>query len=78
MLDDKSGEDPDLTVSVSLMSEEAKDRYKIESRLEKARSHLVAALTALRGTLSIREAAAVESAIEDELIALRIGLLSGR
>ena len=45
MLDDKSGEEPDLTVSVSLMSGEAKDSDKIESRLEKARTHLVAALT---------------------------------
>ena len=77
MLDDKSGE-PDLAESASLTGE-AKDRDKIESRLEKARIHLLAALTALRGgTISIREAAAVESAIEDELIALQGGLLSWR
>ena len=74
MLDDKSGES-DLGGSASLRT----DRDKIESRLEKARINLLATLTALRGgTLSTREAAAVESAIEDELIALRVGLLCGR
>ena len=78
MLDDKSSE-PDLAESASLMTGEAKDRDKSESRLERARIHLLDALTALRGsTLSTTEAAAVESAIEDELIALRIGLLCGR
>ena len=78
MLDDKSGE-PDLAESASLMTGEAQDGYKIESRLERARIHLLGALTSLRGgTLSTREVAAVESAIEDELIALRIGLLVGR
>jgi hypothetical protein len=52
---------------------------KTEARLERARVHLLAALDALRaGTLSTREADAVEAAIEDELIALRIGLLCGR
>ena len=45
------------------------DRDKIESRLEKARIDLF-------GTL--KEADAVEAAIEDELIALRVGLLCGR
>ena len=55
------------------------DRDKIESRLEKARIDLLAALAALRaGTLSTKEADAVEAAIEDELIALRVGLLRGR
>ena len=59
--------------------EEYKDRDKINSRLEKARIDLLATLTALRaGTLSIKEADAVEAAIEDELIALRVGLLCGR
>ena len=61
------------------MTGEAKDRDKIDSRLEKARIDLLAALTALRaGTLSAKEADAVEAAIEDELIALRVGLLCGR
>ena len=61
------------------MTSEAKDRDEIESRLEKARIDLLAALTGLRaGTLSAKEADAVEAAIEDELIALRIGLLCGR
>jgi hypothetical protein len=51
---------------------------KTDCRLEKARLHLLAALNALRaGTLSTKEADAVE-AIEDELIALRVGLLCGR
>jgi hypothetical protein len=54
-------------------------REKTEARLERARVHLLAALDALRaGTLSTREADAVEAAIEDKLIALRIGLLCGR
>jgi len=54
-------------------------REKTEARLERARIHLLTALNALRaGTLSTREADAVEAAIEDELIALRIGLLCGR
>ena len=61
------------------MTGEARDRDKIESRLEKARIDLLAALDALRaGTLSTKEADAVEAAIEDELIALRIGLVCGR
>ena len=55
------------------------DRDKVESRLEKARIDLSGTLTALRaGTLSTKEADAVEAAIEDELIALRVGLLCGR
>ena len=42
-------------------------------------STLLAALTSLpKGTLTTKEADAVEAAIEDELIALRIGLLCGR
>ena len=51
----------------------------IESRLEKARIDLLGTLTSLRkSTLSTKEADAVEAAIEDELIALRVGLLCGR
>ena len=61
------------------MTGEAKDSDKISSRLEKARIDLLATLAALRaGTLSPKEADAVEVAIEDELIALRVGLLCGR
>ncbi len=59
--------------------DQAKVRDKTESRLERARSDLLAALNALRaGTLSTKEADAVEAAIEDELIALRVGMLCGR
>ena len=57
------------------------DRAKdeINSRLERARVDLLAALTSLpKGTLTTKETDAVEAAIEDELIALRIGLLCGR
>ena len=44
------------------------DRDEIESRLEKARKDLLAALDALRTrTLSDKEADAVAAAIEDEL-----------
>jgi hypothetical protein len=61
------------------MTVEVKDRDKIESRLEKARLDLLATLAALRReTLSTKEADAVEAAIEDELIALRVGLLCSR
>jgi len=44
-------------------------------RLEQARKDLLVALDALRsaGTLTAKEADAVEAAIEDELIALRVG-----
>jgi hypothetical protein len=44
-------------------------------RLEQARKGLLVALDALRsaGTLTVKEADAVEAAIEDELIALRVG-----
>lgn len=50
-----------------------------ESRLEKARLSLLTTLEALRnGTLTPKEADALEAAIEDELIALRgSSLLSG-
>ena len=50
-----------------------------EARFEKARLALLATLEALRnGTLTPKEADAVEAAIEDELIALRgSSLLSG-
>jgi hypothetical protein len=57
------------------------DRAKdeINSRLERARVDLLAALTSLpKGTLTTKETDAVEAAIEDELIALHIGLLCGR
>ena len=55
------------------MTLKVKDRDKIHSRLEKARIDLLAALDVLRaGTLSTKEADAVEAAIEDELIALRV------
>jgi hypothetical protein len=45
-----------------------------DMRLEDARRDLVAALDALRsnGQLTAKEADAVEAAIEDELIALRV------
>ena len=60
-------------------SKEETDRDMIDSRLEKARVDLLTTLTELRtGTLSTKEADAVEAAIEDELIALRVGLLRGR
>jgi hypothetical protein len=55
------------------------DAQIIDSRLEKARTDLLATLTNLRaGTLSEKEADAVEAAIEDEIIALRVSLLSRR
>jgi hypothetical protein len=58
---------------------EAKDRNEIDARLEKARINLLDSVTSLRaGTLSTKEADAVEAAIEDELIGLRVGLLCGR
>ena len=61
------------------MTAEVKDRDEIEARLERARADLLTTLNALREqTLSTKEADAVEAAIEDELIALRIGLLCGR
>lgn len=43
--------------------------------LEKARKELLRAVDALRsdGTLTVKQADAVEAAIEDELIALRVG-----
>ncbi len=47
-----------------------------EARLEKARKELLNTLNSLRGrTLTPKEADAVEAAIEDELIALRVGRL---
>jgi hypothetical protein len=50
-----------------------------EVRLEAARKELLQALNRLResGTLAQKEADAVEAAIEDELIALRVGPLLG-
>ena len=51
----------------------------IDARLEKARIELLDTLTTLRaGILSDKEADAVEAAIEDELIALRVSLLGRR
>ena len=51
---------------------------KLESCLEKARKDLFATLDALRAsTLSDKEADAVAAAIEDELIALRVGSCAG-
>jgi hypothetical protein len=46
-----------------------------DMRLEDARKELVVALNALRSTgkFTAKEADAVEAAIEDELIALRVG-----
>ena len=62
-----------------MRDDKAKDRNNTDSRLERARVDLLDALTSLReGTLSTKEADAVEAAIEDELIALRVGLLCGR
>ena len=55
------------------------DRDEIEARLERARVDLLGTLNALREqTLSTKEADVVEAAIDDKLIALRIGLLGGR
>ena len=49
-------------------------RDEREVRLEKARKELLATLETLRGEmLTQKEADAVEAAIEDELIALRVG-----
>ena len=50
-----------------------------DARLEKARIALLGALDSLRnGTLTPKEADAVEAAIEDELIALRSSSLLGK
>ena len=51
----------------------------VEPRREKARKALFDTLDALRGeTLTAKEADAVAAAIEDELIALRVGPLLKR
>ena len=57
----------------------AKSDPKNEARLETARKELLQILIRLResGTLSQKEADAVEAAIEDQLIALRVGPLLG-
>ena len=57
------------------MTDQAKqDRDEREVRLEKARKELLATLETLRGEmLTQKEADAVGAAIEDELIALRVG-----
>ena len=50
-----------------------------ELRLEKARQELLKTLETMRGaTLTSKEADAVEAAIEDELIALRVSRLYKR
>jgi hypothetical protein len=50
----------------------------VKVRLEKARKELLATLETLRGEmLTQKEADAVEAAIEDELIPLRVGPLLG-
>jgi hypothetical protein len=57
------------------MTDKGKQDNK-EARLEKARKELLNTLNSLReGTLTPKEADAVEAAIEDELIALRMGRL---
>ena len=64
------------TLAAKLMTDESKqNRDNRETRLEKARKELLKTLEALRsgGTLSPKEADAVEAAIEDELIAARVG-----
>ena len=55
------------------------DEHDKDVRLEQARLALISTLATLRdGTLTPKEADAVEAAIEDELIALRgSSLLSG-
>ena len=59
-------------------SKEEPDRDMVDWRLENARENLMVALDTLRrGTLSDIEADAVASAIEDELIALRVSPLRG-
>jgi hypothetical protein len=52
---------------------------KNEARLETARKELLQTLNGLResGDLAQKEADAVEAAIEDQLIALRVGPLLG-
>jgi len=54
-------------------------REKTDYRLERSRIHLLAALNARCAQARSRaRKPTVEAAIEDELIALRIGLLCGR
>jgi hypothetical protein len=62
------------------LSKEARAKIQViapherEVRLEKARKELLATVETLRGEmLTQKEADAVEAAIEDELIALRVG-----
>jgi hypothetical protein len=59
------------------MTEQSKRLDEKETRLEKARVSLLKALELLRTekTLSPKEADAVEAAIEDELIAMRVSQL---
>ena len=58
------------------MNDQAKPDVR-DMRLEEARKELVLALNGLRssGKLTAKEPDAVEAAIEDELIALRVGPL---
>ena len=62
------------------MTPESKQDQEREARLEKARKELLKTLETLRsgGTLSPKEADALEAAIEDELIAARLGRYSKR
>jgi hypothetical protein len=58
----------------------ASQEHENEPRLEAARKKLLGMLEDLRasGTLTQKECDAVEAAIEDELIALRVSPLLGR
>lgn len=62
------------------MTDHSKQDQETETRLESARKELLQTLEALRSgeVLSPKEADAVEAAIEDELIAARIGRFSKR
>jgi hypothetical protein len=62
------------------MTDDSKQDQETETRLESARKELLQTLEALRSgeVLSPKEADAVEAAIEDELIAARIGRFSKR
>jgi hypothetical protein len=62
----------------AMADQDKHDRDERGVRLEKARKQLLATLEILRGgTLTQKEADAVEAAIEDELIAIRVGPLHG-
>ena len=60
-----------------MADERTADNEKRRRRLEKARLQLVSTLNSLRaGTLTDKEADAIEAAIEDEIIALTVRPLS--